>query len=75
MYFTGNSSVEGELQEAAFRTPQAYDRALKRLSTSLPFSPRKKKAVITGLGEIIGIQVQREKNATSTTPNALKEKV
>ena len=75
MYFTGNSSVEGELQEAAFCTQQAYGRALKRLSTSLPFSPRKKKAVITGLAEIIGIKVLREKSATSKIPTALKERV
>ena len=75
MYFTGNSSVEGEMQEAAIRTTQAYGRALKRLSTSLLLSPHKKKAVITGLAERIGIKVRREKSATSKTPTALKERV
>ena len=41
-----------------YRRKQNYGKAMKRSMESLPSSPRKKIAIVTGLAERIGVQLQ-----------------
>jgi len=50
-----NMKNDIETNESAFRTPQALGRAVKRVSSHLPSSPRKKRAVISKIAKSSGL--------------------
>ena len=52
-----NMKNDIETNKSAFRTPQALGRAVKRVSSHLPSSPRKKRAVISKIAKSSGLSL------------------
>lgn len=48
---------DNETNQSAFRTPQALGRAVNRVSSHLPSSPRKKRAVISKIAKSSGLSL------------------
>ena len=52
-----NMKNDIEKNKSAFRTPQALGRPVKRVSSHLPSSPRKKRAVISKIAKSSGLSL------------------
>lgn len=73
---TANESLPTTSQP--FKRPQSFGKASKRSIRSLPQSPRKRKAVISGLAKRFCINLEKEMEASLSTArgnNGLSEEV
>ena len=50
----------GQCSYSPYTTPQSFGKATHRATRKLPNSPRKKKAVIQGLAERVGLQIEHK---------------
>ena len=57
-------------QEAAFKTPQSFGRAYSKVKKALPFSPRKRKAIVIKLACVVGTIPGQTTSSNKKLPDA-----
>ena len=57
-------------QEAAFKTPQSFGRAHSKVKKALPFSPRKRKAIVIKLACVVGTIPGQTTSSNKKLPDA-----
>ena len=53
------NNVVSPLKVKIYKTPQAYGKALQKILTALPNSPRKKSETVRGFAKSVGLQLER----------------
>lgn len=74
-FFTNQQTEIVRVLQTSYKTPQAYGKALKWLSNSLPKSWRKRKAVVVGAAAKLGLTMKGTKVASPVTISQVPKKV